>query len=71
MRSGDCHLQCVFVACYSIGVRVKYIHRTEVSCRNIFMFILCIILDSSNTVYILRNVIPVVRVKLIYVESSQ
>jgi hypothetical protein len=40
------------VACYSIGVRVNYIHRTQVRCRNIFFFILCIILDSSNTVYI-------------------
>jgi hypothetical protein len=28
----------VFVACYSIGVRENYIHRTIARCRNIFIF---------------------------------
>jgi len=36
----------------SVGVRVNYIHRTLVRCRYIFVFLLHIIPDSSNTVYI-------------------
>jgi hypothetical protein len=52
LHSEDCQLACMFVACFIIGVGVNYIHITLVRCRNIFIFILCIILDLSNTVYI-------------------
>jgi hypothetical protein len=30
----------------------KLLYRTPVRCRNIFVFVLCIILDISNTIYV-------------------
>ena len=33
-------------------ITLQYIHRTLIRCRNIFVFVLCMILDSSNTVQI-------------------